>query len=87
MFAWLESASIDCARLIRGIASNANAGRAARGDRRDRPTWVQRRQKPDQHRLGVETGDLLLGRRRDLDDDLRAERLGPGADSVAPDAS
>ena len=74
MFAWRESASIDCARLIRGTASSAKLVAPVRAIALMPVAVGQRPEKPDQHRVRAQLRDLLGVRRRDLDDHVGAQR-------------
>ncbi len=70
-----ESASIDCAREMRGIDSIANAVALAARQRARRLRARQRRKKADQDRAGPETPDLGLTRRGDLHDHIGLPHL------------
>ena len=69
-----DSASITCAREIRGMASSANACTPASVQRADRVVGIARRQEADQRLPAAQPGDLVCGRRCDLDHDVG----GPG---------
>ena len=67
-----ESASIDCARVVRGIDSIANPSTPRCRESLDALLVGQRRQERDEQLAGAELRLLLLRRRRDLHDRVDA---------------
>ena len=73
--AWLESASIDCAREMRGIASIANAVAPVAAIALMSGAVGQRAEEADQHGLARRAGRSRPRRRDDLGDDVGAPRV------------
>ncbi len=78
MLACEESASIVCARVMRGTSSTARAVSAAGSECLAQLRAIERPEVRDQERVGGQRGDLVVGGRRDAQHDVGACQCGGG---------